>query len=396
MTTSSNQEMCAAAHAFFEAWQAHPESHPPPQEKAQRRLTEIEAEIAATGTYTHTLRELEFGARLAWKNSNRCIGRHLWRSLEVRDFRSLHTQPNREKNMLQALESHVEDGFRDGKIKNIISIFAARTPGQTDRVRMVNHQLIRYAGFSLDGTRCLGDPDSVEQTNYFLNVGWKPAKRSNFTLLPWQFYWEGVPGGVTDVMEAKPALAREITITHPDNTLFNRLGLRWYALPVLADMALKIGGVIYPFAPFNGHYMGTEIGARNLGDVNRYNVLPEVAACFGLAIDSERSLWRDRALVELNRAVLFSFDQAGVTIGDHHNLGAQFEAFCQHESGQSRTITGDWSWLTPPISASATPQFHRTYENDVVKHTNFFYQEPIWKQKPKTSPSSSGRCPFHL
>jgi nitric-oxide synthase len=30
------------------------------------------------------------------------------------------------------------------------------------------------------------------------------------------------------------------------------------------------------------------------------------------------TLWRDRATVELNRAVLHSFDRAGVTITDHH------------------------------------------------------------------------------
>jgi nitric-oxide synthase len=33
---------------------------------------------------------------------------------------------------------------------------------------------------------------------------------------------------------------------------------------------------------------------------------------------TERTLWRDRATVELNRAVLHSFDAAQVTITDHH------------------------------------------------------------------------------
>ena len=73
--------------------------------------------------------------------------------------------------------------------------------------------------------------------------------------------------------------------------------------------------------------MGTEIGARNLADADRYNQLPAVAECFGLDTSNERTLWRDRALVELNRAVLYSFDKAGISVGDHHNLGAQFEAF---------------------------------------------------------------------
>ena len=35
---------------------------------------------------------------------------------------------------------------------------------------------------------------------------------------------------------------------------------------------LDMGGMEYPGAPFSGWYMGTEI-ARDLGDVNRYNML---------------------------------------------------------------------------------------------------------------------------
>src|SRR5215472_16916340 len=39
------------------------------------RLWYVRREIEATGTYTHTPDELEFGARVAWRNSSRCIGR---------------------------------------------------------------------------------------------------------------------------------------------------------------------------------------------------------------------------------------------------------------------------------------------------------------------------------
>ena len=144
-----------------------------------------------------------------------------------------------------------------------------------------------------------------------------------------------------DVFAKQPHLAKEVLLEHPDHAAFAELGLKWYALPVLADMALKIGGIVYPFAPFNGYYMGTEIGARNLADANRYNQLPAVAECFGLDTSNERTLWRDRALVELNRAVLYSFDKAGISVGDHHNLGAQFEAFCTHETGRKREVSGD-------------------------------------------------------
>ena len=100
-------------------------------------------------------------------------------------------------------------------------------------------------------------------------------------------------------------------LTHPEHGWFAELGLRWHAVPVISNMRLTIGGVNYPLAPFNGWYMGTEIGARNLADPDRYDMLPMVAARMGLDTSRESTLWRDRALVELNRAVLWSFEQAG-------------------------------------------------------------------------------------
>ena len=42
--------------------------------KIAERLNEIENEITRTGSYTHTYEELSYGAKLAWRNSNRCIG----------------------------------------------------------------------------------------------------------------------------------------------------------------------------------------------------------------------------------------------------------------------------------------------------------------------------------
>ena len=170
------------------------------------------------------------------------------------------------------------------------------------------------------------------------------------------------------------------------------LGLKWYAVPFLADMALVVGGIVYPCAPFNGYYMGTEIGARNLADRDRYDVLPRVAEALGIAVGDERTLWRDRAVVELNRAVLYSFDRAGVRIGDHHRLAASFDGFCAAEEAAGRRVTGDWAWLAPPISGALTPVFHRTFDPEVVEHTNFFYQTPT---APAPTPGG-GKCPYHL
>lgn len=56
---------------------------------------------------------------------------------------------------------------------------------------------------------------------------------------------------------------------------FKDLGLKWYALPAVSGMLLDCGGLEFPGVPFNGWYMSTEI-ARDLGDVNRYNMLKVV------------------------------------------------------------------------------------------------------------------------
>jgi nitric-oxide synthase, bacterial len=41
---------------------------------APERLGQIRAELAATGSYEHTADELAWGAKLAWRNTPKCIG----------------------------------------------------------------------------------------------------------------------------------------------------------------------------------------------------------------------------------------------------------------------------------------------------------------------------------
>ena len=55
------------------------------------RMRQVRREIESGGTYRHTTAELTFAARVAWRNSARCIGRLYWRSLRVRDCREMST-----------------------------------------------------------------------------------------------------------------------------------------------------------------------------------------------------------------------------------------------------------------------------------------------------------------
>lgn len=120
----------------------------------------------------------------------------------------------------------------------------------------------------------------------------------------------------------------------------------------------------FPATLFSGFYMGTEIASRKFGDEKRYNLLPLVAKRMGLDQNSRSILWKDRALVELNTAVLHSFRVAGVTMVDDHTASAQFMQHVKNEVRCGREVPGEWSWLVPPMSGSACPVFHRYYAND--------------------------------
>lgn len=69
-------------------------------------------------------------------------------------------------------------------------------------------------------------------------------------------------------------LQREFQITFFSNSYewFAELDLRWYALPAVSNMSFDCGGIQFTATSFSGWYMSTEIGCRNLCDVNRRNL----------------------------------------------------------------------------------------------------------------------------
>lgn len=331
----------------------HPEAGPP-----DRRLRQVRREIAESGSYRHTAAELEFGARVAWRNSDRCIGRLYWRSLRVRDRREVHTADG----VFAECVAHLAAATNRGAIRPTITIFPPRPPGRPG-IRIWNEQLIRYAGYRrADGT-VLGDPKYADFTDAVRGLGWPGGAGTAFDPLPVVIE---MPGARPRLYDLPRDAVLEVPIRHPDHAWFAELGLRWHAVPAISDMDLEIGGVVYPAAPFNGWYMGTEIGARNLADTARYDLLPEIAARLGLDTRSERTLWRDRALVELNVAVLASYERAGVTMTDHHTESERFLLHLERERRAGRPVPADWSWIVPPLSGSTTPVFHRYYDTVVL------------------------------
>ena len=233
----------------------------------------------------------------------------------------------------------------------------------------------------------MGDPKNEELACAIQELGWTPTTEGSFTVLPLVIQ---MPGECPRVFELPQDAVQEVAIRHPAYEWFIDLKLKWHALPAVSDMGLEIGGVTYPAAPFNGWYMNTEIAARNLSDTHRYDVLPMIARRMGLEMKSDRGLWKDRALVELNAAILHSFAESGVTMVDHHTAARQFITHIEREEREGRVTQADWSWIVPPLSGSCTPVFHRTYQNQELT-PRFFYQPAAWRGE------SRGKCgcPFH-
>ncbi|MGY3717542.1 nitric oxide synthase oxygenase [Sutcliffiella cohnii] len=337
------------------------------EEELQVRLMQVEREIKETGYYDHTYEELAHGAKMAWRNSNRCIGRLFWNSLHLFDKRHV----NDEVEIAQSLIEHIDFATNNGKIRPTITIYKPKRA--EEEIRIWNHQLLRYAGYETE-YGVVGDPASIAFTQQCEKLGWK-GEGTHFDLLPLVIQVNSRGPVVYDIPKD---VVLEVPLTHPELDEFADLNLKWYSVPIISEMKLEVGGVPYTAAPFNGWYMETEIGARNLADTFRYNMLPKVASLMGLDTSSNATLWKDKALIELNIAVLHSFKKYGVSIVDHHTAAMQFQHFERQEGEKCRHVTGDWTWLIPPVSPAATHIFHQSYEDKIVT-PNYFYQEKPYK-----------------
>uniref|UniRef100_A0A663LZR2 nitric-oxide synthase (NADPH) n=1 Tax=Athene cunicularia TaxID=194338 RepID=A0A663LZR2_ATHCN len=256
--------------------------------------------------------------------------------------------------------------------RSAITIFPQRTDSKHD-FRIWNAQLIRYAGYKQPDGTILGDPANVELTEICIQQGWK-APHGRFDILPLLLQ---ANGNDPELFEIPPELVLEVPIRHPKFEWFKDLGLKWYGLPAVSNMLLEIGGLEFSACPFSGWYMGTEIGVRDYCDNSRYNILEQVAKKMNLDMRKTSSLWKDQALVEINIAVLYSFQSDKVTIVDHHSAT---ESFIKHMENEYRCRGGcpaDWVWIVPPMSGSITPVFHQEMLNYRLT-PSFEYQPDPW------------------
>lgn len=120
----------------------------------------------------------------------------------------------------------------------------------------------------------------------------------------------------------------------------------------------------------------------------------------GLNTRNPASLWKDKALVEVNIAVLHSFQTHNVTIVDHHTASDSFIKHFENESRLRNGCPADWVWIVPPMSGSATQVFHQEMANYYMK-PNFEYQEPaykthVWKKGRDQSKNKKPKRKFHF
>uniref|UniRef100_A0A4W4H2N5 Nitric oxide synthase n=1 Tax=Electrophorus electricus TaxID=8005 RepID=A0A4W4H2N5_ELEEL len=338
------------------------------KEEHLARVDEVTREVETTGSYQLTTEELTFGAKQAWRNAPRCIGRIQWSNLQLFDARKCRTT----KEMFEYLCAHIKFATDGGNIRSTITVFPQRTDGQHD-FRIWNSQLIRYAGYQIEDGTVIGDPVNVEFTEICTQLGWTP-KYGSFDVLPLILEANGED---PELFEIPPELVLEVQMEHPRYEWFKELNLRWYALPAVANMLLEIGGLEFTACPFNGWYMSTEIGVRDFCDPQRYNIVERVGRCMGLETHRLSSLWKDEALVAINIAVIHSFQKNKVTIIDHHSAT---ESFMHHMENEVRLRGGcpaDWIWLVPPMSGSLTPVFHQEMISYILSPF-FYYQSDAW------------------
>ena len=131
----------------------------------EERWQVVKNSINETGTYELLNSELDYGTKVAWRNSNKCIGRLFWRSMEVLDKRTLETADED----FDALFEHIDFATNGGNIRSTITVFNTHTG-----IRLWNPQLLGFAGYVQEDGSIIGNSKNVEFTQHCIDLGWEP------------------------------------------------------------------------------------------------------------------------------------------------------------------------------------------------------------------------------
>lgn len=221
----------------------------------QTRWAEVRRQLGRASYYEHTPDELAFGARLAWRNNGRCIGRLMWESLDVVDCRHITSV---EQIALRVFD-HLDEAHGDGRIRSVISVFAP-VKGHVLPAWIESSQAVQYAGYAQPDGQVIGDRQNLEVARIAASLGWQPSvPAGRFDQLPLLIRDQA---DRRHMFQMPPERIREISIAHCGFPGLADLGLKLYTAPLVTGHVMTIGGIDYPCAPFNGFYMGTEIWTR--------------------------------------------------------------------------------------------------------------------------------------
>jgi nitric-oxide synthase, bacterial len=181
-------------------------------------MRQVRDEVDAQGSYAHTGAELTFAARVAWRNSSRCIGRLYWQSLKVRDRRQI----SGAEQIADECIKHLRVATNSGRIRPAITVFAPDAPGRPGP-RILNSQLVGYAGH-LRGSTVTGDPSHLEITRPATELGWRGSDPpGRFDLLPLIIQSPRLPPARFGLPQDA---VLEVPLRHPDLDWFKELELR--------------------------------------------------------------------------------------------------------------------------------------------------------------------------
>lgn len=335
------------------------------------RREDIVQGLRTTGRVALNENELRVALKMAWRNNPRCLGRQWWKAMQLRD----HTRLNTGAEVADAAAEHlrwvIRTGSRRGQLIPAVTLFAADQPGHEPGIEILNEQLIRFAGYR-DGATVLGDPRNLALTTLLTRAGWRPpARPGRFDVLPLGIRTRRDGLTLHELPDDAVAL---VALEHPEHAWFADLQLRWHAVPAISNMRVDLCARSWP-AIFSGHYVLFEL-VKDLGDPDRYGMLPAIGAALGLDIEEPSGAWRLRAKAVLAEAIWHSYGRDGIAIWSDTEAADNHVAFENSEAAEGRPVSGDGRWLTPTLATSEAATYRRTY-TDLQLRPDFVYPDAL-------------------
>ena len=350
------------------------------------RMLNVKLEVGKTGTYAHTSEELQYGARVAWRNSAKCIGRISWSTLVVRDRRHVSDA----SEMFNECLKHLDLATGGTNLLSVMTVFRPMKPLEMWGPRFWNSQFVRFAGYKGEGEngKVLGDPANAEFTEFLIRKKlWTPPEvKSEFDVLP--LVLKLPENDQPFVFQLPNEYVHLCKIYHPNYPKVEELGLKWCAVPAITNFNLKLGGIDYACCPFNGWFMELEV-TRNL--IDRYQISNRFADAVG--VDKSIKLWENRVWHEVAVAVLYSFERSKMTIVDQFTAGKSFYTHCQREKEAGRECPGQWSWIGGLVGPNNAVWHHEMRDFYLEPQYHYCCEHWLTTDLPEDSPALAIESP---